>query len=165
MANENENKPAEAPKATPEQPKAANQQQSAPKAAQQTPQSPRKADGTTPPTIDEGEKAIAGNPMTRDNMDAPAAKVEGEGTNTANASPAEAASNRRAPKPARFGPMPGPAELAKIRKAKFGDGPGAVRLDAAPANSGPDSEGTQLVFVDGNGRVVGREAYVPGNYR
>lgn len=84
---------------------------------------------------------------------------------SSDASASAAAAKTSPPKRQKYGPMPGPKELSRIRKARFGDKPGTVRVDAAPANSGPDAEATMLVFVDNTGKVVGREAYVPGNYR
>lgn len=53
--------------------------------------------------------------------------------------------------------LPSNRELARLRKERFKDGPGSVRLDADPRGLS-----VTLVYVDGTGHEVGREPFNPG---
>jgi hypothetical protein len=52
--------------------------------------------------------------------------------------------------------LPTRKELDKIKKDHFGDKPGSVRIDTDVA-----SGETKLIFVDEQGKEVGKQAYKP----
>lgn len=57
--------------------------------------------------------------------------------------------------------LPNAAELEEARKAKFGDKPGTVSIDADPDDPRAKDRRVEFVFVDEDGKEAGRKPFKP----